>query len=86
MFIDQFRQTSPRKETPMHPMPFRRPELLDVANQAQTMAGRTKQERIAVAFQWVAMISMAAMGVTAVSNLVRDALYPEHRSRGRGRD
>ena len=57
----------------MHSMPFRRPELLDVATQAQTMAGRTKQQPMAVAFQWVAMISMAAMGVTAVSNLVRKA-------------
>jgi hypothetical protein len=70
----------------MHPLPFRRPELLDVANQAQAMACRTKQERMAFAFQWVAMISMAAMGVTAVSNLIREALYPEHRGRGRGRD
>ena len=70
----------------MHATPFHRPELLDVATQAQTMAGRTKQERMAVAFQWVAMISMAAMGATAVSNLVRDALYPNHeRGRGRGR-
>ena len=68
----------------MHPMPFRRPELIDVAKHSQDMAGKAKQERMAVAFQTVAMVSMALMGVTAAAQLVRDMLRPEHRDRGRG--
>jgi hypothetical protein len=74
-----------REELPMQPiMPFRRPEFLDVAKQSQDMAGKAKQERMAVAFQTVAMVSMALMGVTAAAHLVRDMLRQEHRERGRG--
>lgn len=38
------------------------------------MAGKVQQERMAVAFQTVAMVSMALTGVTAAAHLVRDML------------
>ncbi len=58
------------------------PGPLHVANQAQQMAKHTSNERLALAFQWIAVTSMAVMGVTAAAHLVRDLLRPP-RTRGR---
>jgi hypothetical protein len=58
----------------MYPMPLRRPELLEMANQSQDMAGKAKQERMAVASHTVAMVSMALMGVTATAHLICETL------------
>lgn len=58
------------------------PGLLQVASQAQNMAKQVREERMATAFQTVAMVSMAIMGVTAAAHLVRDLLRPNN---GRGR-
>ena len=67
----------------MHYINTPNPGLMQVASQAQNMAKNAKQERMAVVFQTVAMVSMAVMGVTAAAHLIRDLLRPE---RGRGRD
>jgi hypothetical protein len=69
----------------MHPMPFRRPELRDVADQAQNMASRTKQERIAFACSTVAVGCMGLMAITAAAQSIRDLLRSEHRDRAGGR-
>lgn len=58
------------------------PGLFQVATQAQIMARNARQDRLAVAFQSVAMVSMAIMGVTAAAHLMRDLLRAD---RGRGR-
>lgn len=58
------------------------PTPLSVATQAQQMARHTRDQRMEVAFQWIAMTSMAIMGVTAAANLIREMLHPP---RGRGR-
>ena len=67
----------------MHPVNPHNPGLLQVATQAQNMAASAKQQRMAVAFQTVAMVSMAVMGVTAAAHLIRDLLRSE-RGRRRG--
>lgn len=58
------------------------PGPLHVANQAQQMARQASDERLSLAFQWIAVTSMAVMGVTAAAHLVRDLLRPQ-RTRGR---
>jgi hypothetical protein len=73
----------PTVEQRMHPVNPHNPSLLKVAEQAQDMAANAKQQRMAVAFQTVAMVSMAVMGVTAAAHLIRDLLRVE-RGRGRG--
>jgi len=61
------------------------PGLMQVASQAQHMAKSANQERLAMAFQTVAMVSMALMGVTAAAHLVRDLLRSDQGpNRGRG--
>jgi hypothetical protein len=59
------------------------PGLMQVASQAQNMAKSAQQERFAIAFQTVAMISMAVMGFTAAAHLIRDMLRSKG---GKGRD
>lgn len=60
------------------------PGLLQVASQAQTMSRQAREERTAVAFQTVAMVSMAIMGAAAAAHLVRDLLrHDSDRSRSR---
>lgn len=66
----------------MYPGP-QHPGLIQVANQAQQMARHTREERMALAFQTVAMVSMAIMGVTAAAHLVRD-LMRDDRGKSRG--
>jgi hypothetical protein len=68
----------------MYPTNPHTPGLLQVANQAQSMAANAKQHRMAVAFQTVAMVSMAVMGVSAAAHLIRDMLRSDQ-GRGRGR-
>jgi hypothetical protein len=60
------------------------PGLMQVASQAQNMAKSTQQEKVAFAFQTVAMVSMALMGVTAAAHLIRDLLKSQTPGRGRG--
>jgi hypothetical protein len=59
------------------------PDLMHVALQAQNMARSTQQERLAFAFQSVAMVSMALMGVTAAAHNICDLVRSEKRGRGR---
>jgi hypothetical protein len=73
----------PTDEQARHPVNPHNPGLLQVAAQAQDMAAHAKQQRMAVAFQTVAMVSMAVMGLTAAGHLIRDLLRAE-RGRGRG--
>ena len=47
---------------------------MQVASQAPSMAKTAQQERMAIAFQTVAMVSMAIMGVTSAAHLIRDML------------
>jgi hypothetical protein len=47
------------------------------------MAKIAQQERMAFAFQSVAMVSMAIMGITAATHLIRDLLRSEKREIGR---
>jgi hypothetical protein len=63
--------------TPHHP------DLMHVALQSQNMARSVQQERLAIAFQSVAMVSMALMGVTAVAQNIRGLLRSEKQGRGR---
>ena len=67
----------------MHPAPSQNPGLMQVATQAQNMAKTAQQDRMAVAFQTVAMVSMAVMGLTAAAQLVRDVLRSQNHSRER---
>jgi hypothetical protein len=67
----------------MHPMNVQNPGLMQVASQSQNMATHAKQEKMAVAFQTVAMVSMAVMGVTAAAHLIRDLLGAGKPGRGR---
>lgn len=66
----------------MHPPNPQNPGLLQVAAQAQNMAHQARQERFALAFQAVAMVSMAVMGIASAAHLVRDILRPERRRAG----
>src|SRR4051812_47002617 len=64
----------------MHPINPHNPGLPQLLSRAQDMAKdarQQKQEKMAVAFQTVAMVSMAVMGLTAAAQLVRDLLRPE---------
>ena len=65
----------------MHPV---NPGLMQVATQAQHMAATAKQERMAVVFQTVSVVSVAIMGVAASAHLLRDLLRPAA-GRGHGR-
>jgi hypothetical protein len=47
------------------------------------MAKTAQQEKMAVAFQTVAMVSMAIMSVTSAAQLVRDVLRSRNQSRDR---
>jgi hypothetical protein len=70
----------------MHPTNPHNPNLMQVASQAQNMAANTKQERLAMAFQMVSMVSVAVVGVTAAAQLIRDLRRHDHgheQSRGR---
>lgn len=68
----------------MHaPLPHN-PNLLHVANQAQHMARNTRQEYMALAFQSVAMVSMAIMGLAAAAQMLREVSRREKPSKGRG--
>ena len=64
----------------MHPL-TQATGLMEVASQAQTMSRNAHQEKMGVAFQTVAMVSMAIMGATAAAHLIRDLRRHE---RGRG--
>ena len=59
------------------------PGLMQVASPAQNMAKSTQQEKMAFAFQSVARVSMALMGVTTATHLIRDLLRSETPGRGR---
>jgi hypothetical protein len=59
------------------------PDLMHVALQAQNMARSTQHERLAFAFQSVAMVSMALMGISAAAHNIRDLLRSEKRGRER---
>lgn len=52
-------------------------------NQAQQMSKQAREERMALAFQSVAMVSMAVVGATAAVHLIRELL---RRRDGRGRE
>jgi hypothetical protein len=67
----------------MHAPHPQNPGLLKVASQAEQMARNSQQESIAFAFQTVAMVSMAIMGLTSAAHLIRDML---RKDRSRGRD
>jgi len=68
----------------MHPMNVQSPPgLMQVATQAQDMAKRTRQEKMAVVFQTVAVVSMAMMGITAGAHLIREVLRSQTPGRGR---
>jgi len=56
---------------------------MQVATQAQDMAKRTRQEKMAVVFQTVAVVSMAMMGITAGAHLIREVLRSQTPGRGR---
>jgi hypothetical protein len=58
------------------------PGLMQVASQAQHMAKGTPQEKMALVFQTVAVVSMALMGVTAAAHLIRDLLRSQTPGRG----
>lgn len=60
------------------------PNLGQVASQAQSMARSARQENLAIAFQSVAMVSMAIMSVAAAAHLVREFTRREQRPKGRG--
>jgi hypothetical protein len=66
----------------MHAFNPQNPNLMQVASQAQIMARTAQQEKMALAFQTVAMVSMAVMGFTSAAQLVRDLLN-DKRSRSR---
>ena len=57
---------------------------MQVATQAQHMAAAAKQERMAVVFQTVSVVSVAVMGLAASAHLLRELLRPAHRQ-GHGR-
>jgi hypothetical protein len=59
------------------------PGLMQVAEQAQNMAKGTQQEKVAMVFQTVAVVSMALMGVTAGAHLIRELLRSQTVGRGR---
>jgi hypothetical protein len=59
------------------------PDLWHVALQAQNMAKNVTQERMALAFQSVAMVSMVIMSVTAAAHLLREMRRAEAQGRGR---
>jgi hypothetical protein len=68
----------------MNPANPHNPGLMQVASQAQHMAAHTKQERLAMAFQTVSIVSVAVMGISASAHLLRDLLRSKHEN-GRGR-
>ena len=68
----------------MNPTNPHSPGLMQVATQAQHMAAHTKQERLAMAFQTVSMVSVAIVGISASAHLLRDLLRTKH-EHGRGR-
>ena len=67
----------------MHPMNVQNPGLMNVASTSQNMATHSKQEKMAVAFQTIAMVSMAIMGATAAAHLIRDMLRSQTPGKGR---
>ncbi len=50
------------------------PNPMHVAREAQHLAHGAKQDKMSVAFQWVALVSMGAMGVAALGSCFRDLL------------
>ena len=58
------------------PMPHTNP--LNVAQTAQQMAKSAGQERMAFAFQSVALVSMAIMGAAAAVQILRDLRRDDH--------
>jgi hypothetical protein len=70
-------------EQTMHPAPNQNPGLMQVAAQAQNMAKTAQQEKMAIAFQTVAMVSMAMMSLTSAVHLVRDLVRFKGQSRDR---
>lgn len=69
----------------MHPINPTNPGLMQVATHAQHMAAAAKQERMAVVFQTVSVVSIAVMGLAASAHLLRELLRPaQGRGRGRG--
>lgn len=68
-------------DAPSHPP---NPGLMQVATQAQHMAATAKQERMAVVFQTVSVVSVAVMGLAASAHLLRELFRPAA-GHGRGR-
>lgn len=70
----------------MHHVPPNNPNLMQFAAQAQNLAANAKQERMAMAFQTVSMVTVAVMGVVQAAQLLRDWKRDEReRKQGRGR-
>ncbi len=67
----------------MHPVSPHTPGLMQVAEKAQHMAASAKQERMAVVFQTVSVVSVAVMGLAASAHLLRE-FFPVARHHGRG--
>lgn len=53
-------------------LPMNPTNPMQVATTAQYMARNAGQERMALAFQTVALVSMAVMGAAAATQIVRD--------------
>lgn len=67
-------------------IPPKNPNLMQLAAQAQSMAANAKQERMAMVFQTVSMVSVAIVGVVQAAQLLRDLRRDEReRQHGRGR-
>lgn len=75
-----------QRHSDMHHAPPHNPSLMQIAAQAQNLAANAKQERMAMMFQTVSMVSVAVMGVVQAAQLLRDWNRDEReRKQGRGR-
>lgn len=70
----------------MHTPNLHPPGLLQLAEKAQQLASQTKQERMAVVFQTVSIVSVAVMGLAASAHLIRELFsHHDHHDQGGGR-
>jgi hypothetical protein len=56
---------------------------MELSSHADNLAKGAPQQKMAIAFQTVAMVSMAIMGVTAAAHLTRDLLRSHSSSKSR---
>jgi hypothetical protein len=68
----------------MHPVNPQNLGLMQVAEKAQHMAASAKEERAAVVFQTVSVVSVAVMGLAASAHLLRELFRAGH-GHGHGR-